>query len=282
MIFIKYKTTILLSVLITLFSFSIKASAQTANLNKAKVLVYTKNGKGYIHDNIASAVACIQKLGQEQGFKVIVADDAAVFTVDNLKQYTMLIFTSTNNDVFDTDEQRVAFRKYIEAGGGFVGIHSVTGTERNWTWFKQMVGCTFLIHANFQKFTVKVIAPNSPLVQGIPKVWQREDELYFGKEWYPGVTAVMADDVSSLDPANHPETAQKGVGSFSNLYPSVWYQNFDGGHIWVTALGHTKETYADPTFITLILNGIKFVAGESKKLDFNKAYAQSRDTPVQY
>ena len=105
---------------------------------KVKVLVYTKNGKGYIHDNIPNAVKCIQKLGKENGFAVDVSDTAIVFTEDNLKQYSMLIFPSTNNDVFDTDAQRTAFRRYIEAGGGFVGIHSVTGTERNWTWFKMM------------------------------------------------------------------------------------------------------------------------------------------------
>ena len=30
--------------------------------NKAKnVLIYTKNGKGYVHDNIASSVKCLEK-----------------------------------------------------------------------------------------------------------------------------------------------------------------------------------------------------------------------------
>ena len=96
-------------------------------LKGSKVLVYTKNGKGYVHDNIASAVACVKKLGEENHFLVDVSDDAGVFTESNLKKYQALIFTSTNNDVFDTDEQRVAFRRYIEAGGGFVGVHSVTG-----------------------------------------------------------------------------------------------------------------------------------------------------------
>jgi type 1 glutamine amidotransferase len=270
-----------LFVLAIIFLTGIGASAGPIKLKNIKVLVYTKNGKGFVHDNIASAVACIQKLGHEQGFKVDVSDDPAVFTADNLKQYTMLIFTSTNNDVFNTDEQRVAFRDYMEAGGGFVGIHSITGTERNWTWFKQMVGCTFVVHDVYQKFNVDVIAPNSPLVQGIPKVWQREDECYFGKEWYPGIIVVMADDISSLD-AKRPDIHVKGVGSFGNLYPAVWYQHFDGGNIWITALGHAKENYSDPTFVTLILNGIKFIAGESKKLDFNKAYARERDAPVQY
>ena len=74
-----------------------------------KILVYTRNGKGYVHDNIESSVKAIQKLGTEKGFTVVAGNDPAVFTEDNLKQYTFLLFPNTNNDVFDTDEQRHAF-----------------------------------------------------------------------------------------------------------------------------------------------------------------------------
>src|SRR5215204_4301111 len=83
------------------------------NWKNVRVLVYTKNGKGYVHDNIPYAVKCIQKLGRENGFKVDVSDTPIVFTESNLKQYTLLLFPSTNNDVFDTDEQRLVFRRYI-------------------------------------------------------------------------------------------------------------------------------------------------------------------------
>ena len=256
-------------------------SARSFDLKNIKILVYTKNGKGYVHDNIPSAVACIQKLGKENNFKVDTSSNASVFTNDNLKQYTLLIFASTNNDVFDTDAQRIAFRNYIEAGGGFVGLHSVTGTERNWTWFKQLVGCTFLVHPPFQKFTVKVIVSDSPLVNGIPKVWEHEDELYFNKEWYPGINVVMADDLLTLKPADA-SVKDRGIGSYGNLYPSVWYQRFDGGNIWITALGHAKESYTDPVYVQLVLNGIKFIATQAKKVDYTKAYAQTKDAPVQY
>ena len=85
--------------------------ASKVNWKDVTVLVYTKNGKGYVHDNIPSAVKAIQKLGQENGFKVDVTDDPAIFTEDKLKKYTFLLFPSTNNDVFDTDEQRLAFRR---------------------------------------------------------------------------------------------------------------------------------------------------------------------------
>ncbi|HUS00579.1 MAG TPA: ThuA domain-containing protein [Chitinophagaceae bacterium] len=251
---------------------------------KVKVLVYTKNGKGYVHDNIPSAVASIQKLGSRYGFKVDTSANASVMTEENLKQYTMLIFPSTNNDVFDTDVQRLAFRHYIEAGGGFVGIHSVTGTERNWKWFKMMMGGTFAWHAKFQKFTVRVIDPEHPSMKGLPKVWEKEDEFYFAKELYPGTKTIMVNDVSTLNTA---DTAQKNLilknaGTFAELYPSSWTNDFDGGHTWFTTLGHDKKDYSDPVYVQHIFQGMRFIASQVKKVDFSKAYAGSRDTPIRY
>ena len=169
-------------------------ASDNVNWKKVKVLVYTKNGKGYVHDNIPNAVSCVRKLGQQYGFKVDVSDNPSVFTEENLKQYTLLVFPSTNNDVFDTDEQRLVFRRYIEAGGGLVGIHSVMGTERNWKWFKMMLGGTFSWHARFQKYTIKVIDLDHPSVQGLPKVWEKGDECYFMKDMYPGIHTVLAHD----------------------------------------------------------------------------------------
>ena len=149
------------------------APALSDKLKNSLVLVYTKNGKGYVHDNIPSAVACLKAMALANHFKVEVTDDPSIFKEDALKKYKLLIFTSTNNDVFDTDEQRLAFRRYIEAGGGFVGVHSVTGTERNWKWFKMMLGETFLWHAKFQKFSIKNMEPAHPSMQGMPAIWQR-------------------------------------------------------------------------------------------------------------
>ncbi|MVM31092.1 ThuA domain-containing protein [Spirosoma sp. HMF4905] len=254
--------------------------SQNVNWKKVKVLVYTKNGKGYVHDNIPNAIRCIQKLGQQNGFSVDSSSQATVFTEDNLKQYTLLIFPSTNNDVFDTDAQRLAFRRYIEAGGGFVGIHSVMGTERNWAWFKRMLGGTFAWHPKFQKFKAEVIDTKHPSMQGLPKIWEKEDEFYFTKNMSPGPTVIMANDLTSLN-QDEPEKVKLFGGSYTELYPSAWYYNFDGGYTWCTTLGHAKTDYeSDTTFIKHIFQGIRYVAGKVTKIDFSKAYADSRDTPI--
>ena len=108
-----------------------------------RVLVYTKNqvAQGlYVHANIPASVAALKKLGKENGFAVDVSDDPAAFTDQNLKRYKALVFDNTNNEIFDNEEQKTAFQRYIRAGGGFVGIHSATGSMRQWPWFWSVVG----------------------------------------------------------------------------------------------------------------------------------------------
>lgn len=260
------------------------AFSQNVNWKKVKVLVYTKNGKGFVHDNIPFASKAIQDFGKQYGFAVDTSADPAVMTEANLKQYTMLIFPSTNNDVFDTDAQRVAFRRYIEAGGGFVGIHSVTGTERKWEWFKMMLGGTFSWHAAFQKFTVRVINTGHPSMKGTPAVWEKEDECYFAKEIYPGPQTLMVNDFSTLDTTNarQKELLVKNAGNYGKYFQSAWVYDFDGGYTWCTTLGHHKKDYSDKTYLSHIWGGISYIAGKVKKIDFSKAYAKDRDEPVRF
>lgn len=273
----------ILFIIIAAFFFG-PVSSQTVNWKKVKVLVYTKNGKGYVHENIPYAAKAIQDFGKQYGFKVDTSSSTSVMTEANLKQYTMLIFPSTNNDVFDTDAQRLAFRRYIEAGGGFVGIHSVTGTERKWEWFKMMLGGTFSWHALFQKFTVRVINTGHPSMKGTPAVWEKEDECYFAKEMYPGPQTLMVNDFSTIDTSNakQKELLAKNAGIYGKYYPSAWAYDFDGGYTWCTTLGHDKKDYADKTYLSHIWGGINYIAGRVKAINFSKAYAQHRDDAVRW
>jgi type 1 glutamine amidotransferase len=191
----------------------------------------------------------------------------------------LLLFPSTNNDVFDTDEQRLAFRRYIEAGGGFVGLHSITGTERNWEWFKMFIGCTFSWHAPFQKFSVRKTSPNHPSMKNMPLIWEREDECYFGKQLYPVTQVIMAHQLSSLDPSNKADIA-KHAGSYSSYYPAVWYNNFQGGHAWITTLGHDKSSFNDAVYKNHVIQGINFIASLTRKPNYTKASATHKDDNI--
>jgi type 1 glutamine amidotransferase len=243
--------------------------AQQVKWNKVKVLVYTKNGQGYVHDNIASSVAAIQALGTTHGFKVDVSDDPSKFTDDNLKQYDVLVFSNTNNNVFDTDAQRVALMRYMQAGGNFVGLHSACGTERSWKWFKGLLGGTFFWHEPGQPFTVNILDAKNPSLAHLPAQWKREkDEFYFLKEMSVNLNVLAVNDHTTIE-----KQGGKALDTFGTVFPSVWWHEYDGGRSFYTSLGHEKTDYEKDDLRKHILGGIAWAIGLQKPRNYSKAYA---------
>ena len=223
----------------------------------ARVLVYTRsftsNGKGYVHDNIATSVAAIRQMGAEKGFLVDVSDDPATFSDANLKQYAALVFSNSNNEAFSSDAQRDAFKAYIQQGGGFVAIHSASGSERSWPYFWSVLGGKFVKHPVLQTFDVSVTDSTFAAVQGLPAHFAWTDECYFLDHLNPDIHPVLVTDRTVLKglPA-----LKIDVDSFPNPLPLAWYHNFDGGREFYVALGHRKEDYANPVLYGIIERGI--------------------------
>jgi type 1 glutamine amidotransferase len=230
-----------------------------------RVLVYTRNytanGKGYVHDNIASSVEAIRKMGAEKGFAADVSNDPAVFTDANLKQYAAIVFSNSNNEAFSSDAQRDAFKHYIESGGGFVGIHSASGSERDWPYFWSVLGGKFVAHPRQQSFTVHVVDPHFPAARNLPAQFAWTDECYFSDHLNPDIHPVLVTDREKLSSL---EQMKIDVASFPNPLPLAWYHNFDGGREFYIALGHNKEDYANPILYGIIEDGILWAMGGTK------------------
>ncbi len=225
-----------------------------------RVLVYQKNGKGFVHDNLAASAAAIQELGKQNRFGVDVSTNPAVFADEALKNYRALIFANSNNEAFETEEQRTAFQRFIRGGGGFMGIHSSTGSERQWTYFQQMQGAKFLRHSPLQKFTVNVIQRNHPSTAHLANTWAWEDECYFFTNVNPSIKVLLAADTTSLKDS---KLATAPNQKSSGVFPLAWCHEFDGGRVFYTSLGHKIAYYSDPTFRKHLLGGIQWVLGQS-------------------
>jgi type 1 glutamine amidotransferase len=230
--------------------------AETAGAQR-RVLVYTRNytpdGKGYVHDNIAASVAAIRKMGAEKGFAVDVSDDPSAFTDANLKQYSALVFSNSNNEAFSTEPQKDAFKRYIQGGGGFVGIHSASGSQRDWPYFWSVVGGKFVEHPKLQPFVVHVVDSAHVIAKDLPAEFPWTDEAYFTDHVNPGIHPVLVIDRKLLLYTN---TMKSDVESYRNPLPLAWWQKFDGGREYYIALGHNKADYENPFLYGLIENGI--------------------------
>ncbi len=76
--------------------------AFSAGAQQKRLLIYTKNGDGFVHDKIVNSIKVLKKIGMENGFIVDASDDPSLMSEENLQKYDALIFSNTNNETFDT------------------------------------------------------------------------------------------------------------------------------------------------------------------------------------
>lgn len=208
-------------------------------------------------------------MGEENGFVTDTTTNAAVyFTDDSLQNYAAVIFLNTTGDVLDQYGQ-VAFERYIQAGGGFVGIHAAADTEYDWGWYGRLVGGYFYDHPgindtfpNVQPGVLTVTAPEFAATSHLPASWNKTDEFYSFEKLNKEVSVVLAIKEDSY------------LGGFKmGDHPMAWYHEYDGGRAFYTALGHTEASYTDPQFLKHLAGGINYAIGDNE-LDYDDAKSQ--------
>ena len=224
-----------------------------------RVLAFSKTLL-YRHASISNGIAAIQQLGAENHFHVDATEDAGWFTPTNLARYQVVIFLSTSGDILD-DGQQVAFREFIERGGGLVGIHAAVAgdvaTEGGWPWYGEALCARFTNHSDIVEAIIDVEDARNPSTATLPKRWVRTDEWYNFIESPRGKVRVLA----AID-----ETTYKG-GTMGGDHPAAWCQQLGRGRVWYTALGHTEASFTEPLFLEHLLGGIQVAAGV-KPADF--------------
>jgi len=235
---------------------SLSLSAQATNFQGKSVLIYTRNGEGYVHDNIAASVKALEEICSAMGIETEATDDPLVFENIGLKNFDAIIFSNSNNEAFLTEIQRENFKSYIESGKGFMGIHSANASERDWTWYRKMVGGKFIRHPRLQSFDIKVIDSKHISTRHLPPVWKWEDECYFSNYLNPAIHVLLAVDLATI------EDEQKNVYPgqvFDNSFPLAWIHVFEGTKVFYTALGHKIEYYNDENLRAHLKGGIQWI-----------------------
>lgn len=217
------------------------------------VLVFSKTLL-FRHASITNGIATIRLLGKENGFDVDATEDSAAFTAQNLARYRAIVFLSTSGEILNA-EQKVAFREYLERGGGLAAIHAAIAgdlaTEGAWPWYCDALGASFTNHSAVVRATVLPEDRSDPSTAGLPTPWIRTDEWYNFISNPRGKVHVLA----VLD-----EKTYRG-GNMGADHPIAWCRALGKGRMWYTALGHTEASFSEPLFLKHLLGGIQVAAG---------------------
>ncbi len=227
-----------------------------SNNSKPHVLVFSKT-TDFRHASIPDGQAAIMKLGLENGFVTDTTEDATRFNDDTLKKYAAVVFLNTTGNVLDNREE-IALERFIQAGGGFAGIHSATDTEYDWGWYGDLVGAYFVDHPAIQPADLLVTDTSNAATRFLPHIWHQTNEWYNFRNLNKDVKVLLKIDEKSYH-----------GGTMGENHPMAWYHDFDGGRAFYTELGHTKECYTDSLYLKHILGGIEYAIGNDQ-LDYSK------------
>jgi type 1 glutamine amidotransferase len=209
---------VLIAALVLCAPDSLSAQAQETN----RLLIFSKTA-GFQHASIPAGIEAVRALGAAHQFEVETTEDAAAFTAEGLAEYDVVMFLSTTGDVLD-ESQQDAMEAFIQAGGGFVGVHAATDTEYDWPWYGKLVGAYFMTHPQVQEATLEVVLPSDPAVAHLPFRWTRTDEWYDFKALNPDVTVLLKIDPSSYEGSQ-----------MESDHPMAWRHSYDGGRAFYTA-----------------------------------------------
>ncbi len=237
--------TVIAIVFVTLV---VAAIVYNATSKEQRVLVFSMTA-GFRHASIADGKAALMTLGMENGFAVDSTENPAIFTDEGLAPYDAVIFLSTTQNVLD-ESQQIAFQRFIQGGGGYVGIHAASDTEYDWPWYGQLVGGYFVNHPAIQEAKLIVEDPSDSSTRHLPATWTHTDEWYNHRMVRTDLTVLISIDETSYDVG---EDTSEGT-----THPVSWKHAFDGGRSFYTNLGHQSETWVDPAFLTHVLEGVKW------------------------
>ncbi|GAB4495130.1 MAG: ThuA domain-containing protein [Anaerolineales bacterium] len=181
------------------------------------------------------------------GFQFNWLEDARQWSAARMGESPLVVLAKSNNisstdeTAWMTDETQSAFVDYVRRGNGLLAIHSGTAGYLETPLLRSLLGGVFVHHP--EQCLVHIEPVNShPLTAGV-EAFAAQDEHYFMSMSDPGV------DIFLTSRSAHGEQ------------PAGWRRQEGQGRVAVLTPGHTLEAWLHPSFQTLLLNSLRWCAG---------------------
>lgn len=254
--------TSLVSLLLITFSCSDKK-------DEVRILVFSKT-VGFRHESIPAGIEAIKELAAKRNILVDTTENSANFNEENLRRYSAVVFLNTTGDVLNKEQQN-DFERFIQAGGGFVGIHAASDTEYDWPWYGKLVGAYFESHPNnpnVREADFITVDHNHPSTDSLPERFRRSDEFYNFRNINPETNVLIKIDESTYE-----------GGTNGDNHPMSWYHEYDGGRAFYTGMGHTDESFKEELFLKHLDGGIEWVLRGGGPVKLNYQAVKTRRVP---
>jgi type 1 glutamine amidotransferase len=222
-----------------------------------KVLAFYSTNVEPDHVHFASdALAFFRALAEKNNFTFDATTDWGKLNENELKHYRLVLWL---NNFPQAPEQRAAFQKYMEQGGGWLGFHVAGYNDETtkWPWFVDFMGGAVFYTNNWPPLPAKLVLddPDHAVTRHLTTSFAAP-----ANEWYLWKPSPRLNkDVHvlvSLDPSNYP-IGIKDVITGGDL-PVVW-TNTRYRMIYMN-MGHGDKIFSDETQNLLIAQALFWLA----------------------
>lgn len=210
------------------------------------------------------------ELAKKHGWNFTQSSDSEIFTDEGLQDIDVIILDNNTGILFN-EEERMAFEKWVRNGGGVVGIHGAThahkgideNNEAEWPFWYGLWG---VLHKTGPKegpqgrrgYADRIMSVNASddWTQSLPEEWIFDKVEWYFWNYHPDFSSkeiIAAADVKTNQPL------------LPEYYPVTWSQEYKGGRVWYTNMGHYAENFRQKEFIQHLLDGINWAAGKEHK-----------------
>jgi hypothetical protein len=146
------------------------------------VLIFSKTN-GFRHEEaIPAGLALFEEVAARRGWSLFHTENGATFSPEILSRFAVAVWHNASGDTLN-EEQRAAFKDWLEQGGGFVGIHGAGGDPSyDWSWYvEELIGAQFIGHImgpQFQDATLVIEDADHPVTASLPERFTHNEEWY--------------------------------------------------------------------------------------------------------
>jgi type 1 glutamine amidotransferase len=181
-------------------------------------------------------------------------DPAHMAKLKDIKRadYDVLVFYTSGYKLDELQER--ALEKFVEDGGGIVGIHGASLTFNNSPYWLRLLGARFTGHIpGTHKLNIVITDKDHPITAGVGS-FQIVDEEY--KHQFADVKKHVLGRFRERPPASD-QSANMDI---------IWTREIGKGRVFYCALGHGKDAWENPHWQKLVAQGILWAAHRPREV----------------
>jgi type 1 glutamine amidotransferase len=146
------------------------------------------------------------------------------------------------------EEQGLAVKNFVEAGGGFYPLHNSSHISLSSKNYRDVMGGAYFGHPPLRPFQVHATANAHPITAGMKPFMVNDEQHYVDYDKDPRNMILESENIDGLTYENRGTKA-----------PAGWAYDYGKGRVVFTAVGHTIHAMWNPQYIELQKRSIRWL-----------------------